>query len=149
MYASKTAVPIEKSRMEIERMLVRFGATAFGSQWDGTHARIGFTYNTLTVRFEMKLPSKDDERFRMATKFRERAEKARDALHQQEVRRLWRALALIVKAKLESVNSGVSAFESEFLASIVATKGGDTVGDVIIPKILKGGFLPQLMEKSS
>jgi hypothetical protein len=46
----------------------------------------------------------------------------------QATRQRWRALALVIKAKLEVVESGISIFEDEFMANIVLP-GGDTVGD--------------------
>jgi len=37
----------------------------------------------------------------------------------QERRRRWRALLLVIKAKLEAVSSGISTLEREFLADVV------------------------------
>lgn len=41
----------------------------------------------------------------------------------QEKRRKWRALSLAIKAKLESVRSGIATFEEEFLPHIVMPDG--------------------------
>ena len=46
----------------------------------------------------------------------------------------WRALNLVIKAKLEAVECGISVFEDEFMASIVLPSG-DTVGDFMKPQI--------------
>jgi hypothetical protein len=43
--------------------------------------------------------------------------------YDQEVRRRWRALGLVIKAKLESVESGIETFESAFMANIVMPDG--------------------------
>lgn len=49
-------------------------------------------------------------------------------------RQRWRALALVIKAKLEAVESGISVFEDEFMANIVLP-GGRTVSEEIRPMI--------------
>jgi hypothetical protein len=50
------------------------------------------------------------------------------------VRRLWRALLLAIKAKLEVVESGLAIFEEEFLSNIVMPDGC-TVGEHARPWI--------------
>jgi hypothetical protein len=143
-FAEKTSVPVERSKSEIERMLVKFGASAFASSWDANKACIQFAYEKAHVRFELPMPDPTSTKFTHVTPYRERAEAARKALYDQDVRRLWRALALIVKAKIESVQSGVETFETAFLAHMVATKNGQTVGEVIIPHLREGRSLPAL-----
>ena len=49
-------------------------------------------------------------------------------------RKRWRALLLIIRAKLEAVESGITTLESEFLANIVLPDGG-TVGQWLAPQI--------------
>lgn len=56
---------------------------------------------------------------------------------EQACRSRWRALLLSVKAKLESVEIGISEFEEEFLAHIVDPATGRTVGEDIVPQIAK------------
>lgn len=53
----------------------------------------------------------------------------------QACRQKWRALNIVVKAKLEAVESGIAMFE-EFLAYIVLPNGL-TVKDVVVPEIKK------------
>ena len=47
-----------------------------------------------------------------------------DAKRGQACRQRWRALLLIIRAKLEAVESGITTLESEFLANIVLPDGG-------------------------
>lgn len=57
------------------------------------------------------------------------------------------ALALVVKAKLEAVESGISTFEQEFMAHIVLPNG-QTTGQWMIPQIeaaYKTGTMPALL----
>jgi hypothetical protein len=121
-YASETTVPVERSRAEIEQTLVRYGASEFQSGWTADMAMIGFRIRDLSVRIALPIPRRDEPRFlwRIVRKVRVRStEKQAEAGWQQEVRQRWRALGLVVKAKLEAVECRISTLEEEFLAFIV------------------------------
>jgi len=66
---------------------------------------------------------------------------------EQACRQKWRALSLVVKAKLEAVESGITTFEDEFLAHIVLPNG-QTVGEQALPRVREayatGGNVPLL-----
>lgn len=49
-FAEGTAIPIERSKAEIESMLVRYGAEQFVSGWGETEARIQFRAKGLLER---------------------------------------------------------------------------------------------------
>jgi hypothetical protein len=49
-------------------------------------------------------------------------------------RQRWRAVLLVIKAKLEAVDSGISTLDQEFLSNIV-TDSGQTIGEVIVPRL--------------
>lgn len=125
-FAAQTSVPVEKSKAEIEAMLAKYGADSFASGWEGDVAQIAFRCRGRFVRFRLTLPSRTDERFTIFirktkytnSRYRRSDEEAR-RLWEQGCRQAWRALALVVKAKLEAVESGISTFEEEFLAHIV------------------------------
>jgi hypothetical protein len=53
---------------------------------------------------------------------------------EQACRQRWRALNLVVKAKLEAVESGIATFEDEFLAYTMLP-GGATVGQWLTPQL--------------
>lgn len=62
-------------------------------------------------------------------------------------RQRWRALALVIKAKLEAVEAGITEFEEEFLAHIVLPNGG-TVGQFMLPQVATAyetGQMPPLL----
>lgn len=132
-YASKTTVTSDKSRAEIERTLTRYGATSFMYGWDQERAVIAFEMNNRRLKFELPMPNKEDFR-RTPTKRQLRSPSAMEAAYEQAVRQRWRALALVIKAKLEAVESGIAVFEEEFLAHIVLPNG-QTVGDYMVPQI--------------
>ncbi len=134
-YASQTAVSSEKSKAEIERMLTRYGATSFASGWQGDQATIVFSMADRRVKFILPLPKKDAREFTHSPKQGYRRSDA-DAYKtwEQATRQRWRALALVVKAKLEAVDSGITSFEHEFMAHIVMPDG-KTVSDHALPMI--------------
>lgn len=127
-YASETTVPVEKSRAEIESVLVKYGARAFSSGWSDGQATIAFQVGDdkrglLFIRFVLPLPKPTEERFiwkvdRYGYKSK-RTEQQAKREHDQDVRQRWRALVLTVKAKLEAVEIGISTLEQEFMAFIV------------------------------
>ena len=132
-YAATTSVSTEQSRAEIERTLQRWGADQFMYGWDGDRAVIGFRASGRQIKFVIDLPDRNDREFTHHSRSRRTADAALKAW-EQACRQRWRALALVIKAKLEAVESGISEFESEFLAHIVLPNGS-TVGDWVAPQI--------------
>ncbi len=146
-YAESTSVPADRSRNEIERTLQRYGAESFAYGWEGQQAVIMFAAHGRRIRFVLPLPDRSDEEFTMTPTGRERTEKAASGVWEQACRQSWRALALVVKAKLEAVEARITTFENEFLAHTVLPSG-QTVGDWVAPSIdnayLTGKMPPML-----
>ncbi len=115
-FAEGTTVAANKTRMEIEDLLKRAGATSFmNAQKDGL-AMFQFLLRGRTIRFTLKLP--DETR------------------NVGEYRRRWRVLLLTIKGKLESVrDETVETFEEAFLAQTVPPDGGPTVGERMLPQL--------------
>ncbi len=144
-YAKNTNVSSELSRLEIEKTLIKYGAENFAYAISGETAMIAFTMNERQVKFILPLPSK--EKFRYTPTGRERTENAKATEWEQACRQRWRALKLVIQAKLEAVECGISVFEDEFMANIVLPSGG-TVGEFMRPQIEKAyisGQLPALL----
>ncbi len=135
-FAEDTKVPIERSKAEIESMLIRYGADQFVSGWGEAEARIQFRANERYIRFVLPIPKKDEARFTQHARYtwKRRSEAEAVKAWEQELRRRWRALALVVKAKLEAVQSGIVGFEDEFMAHIVMPDG-KTVAEHARPMI--------------
>jgi len=135
-FAKGTAVPVSKTRGEIEALVERYGANRFASGWqddvDGVLcAAISFVARGRLVRFKLRMPTKDDLRATLKKKLGWRLTETR--LGQEmgaEQRRRWRFLLLVLKAKLESIESGIESFDEAFLANIV-TDGNLTVYEAI------------------
>src|SRR3712207_3164132 len=100
-YAANTEVSSSRSRDEIERTLERYGADQFLYGWQEDNAVVGFRMQGRQVRFVLPLPSKSEKRFTEHS----RGLRSPEAAHkewEQAVRQRWRALALVIKAKLEA-----------------------------------------------
>jgi len=136
-YAQATNVPVEKSKAEIETLLMKYGADKFASGWDMQGATIGFQLSSRYIRFVLPLPDKMSPEFRFTQeRRRERSDQEALRVWEQACRQKWRALALVIKAKLEAVESGITSFEDEFMAHIVMP-GGNTVSEMVRPHISK------------
>ena len=139
-YARDTQVPSDRSRAEIEQTLRRWGADQFLYAWDERQAVIEFRMRGKRVRFVLPLPDPTSDDFlRTPTRRWERSNAEAEKAYEQAVRQRWRALALVVKAKLEAVESNIVTFEAEFLAHIVLPDNR-TVGQWAVPQV-EGSYL--------
>ncbi len=120
--------------------------------WDEGNGRqfdmIGFRMNDKLLRFVLPLPARDDDEFKYTPVERwEREEKAQQKLWEKACRQRWRALALVVKAKLAAVEAKITTFEEEFLPHIVLPDGS-TVSDYMLPQVEQAyaiGKMPPLL----
>lgn len=147
-FAEKTSVPSDRSRSEIEKTLRRYGATGFMYGWKGDFAVIAFEAQGIRIRFNLPMPNINSDEIRLTPTGKERAESAIEGVYEQAVKQRWRALALVIKAKLEAVETGITLFEEEFLAHIMLPDGG-TVGQFMLPQVktaYETGNMPPLLE---
>lgn len=111
-YAIKTDVPVRRSRDEIENLLAKYGGESFAYAQDSGRAIIGFRITAdsgrkIAVKMELPLP-----------------DRSKSQAHLEQLQRSrWRALVLVVKAKLEACASGISTVEKEFMADLVMPDG--------------------------
>jgi hypothetical protein len=134
-YAENTSVSVEKSKAEIESLLQRYGADQFMSGWDHSSAYIGFKMSGRMIKFVLPLPARNDPEFQTTPAGRRRRDEgAAFKAWEQACRQRWRALALVIKAKLEAVEAGITTFEDEFLAHVVLPDGS-TAGEFLRPQI--------------
>ena len=133
-YAESMTVPSDRSRAEIEKTLARYGATTFQYGWQQDRAAIGFVMSGRQIRFILPLPDRESADFTRTPTGKSRTSTAAEAAYEQAVRQRWRALALMVKAKLEAVASGIVTFEEEFLPHTVLPSG-QTVAQEIMPAV--------------
>ena len=150
-FASQTEVSPEKSRAEIERNLLRYGADQFMYGLRAEAAMIAFRAHGRNIRFILPMPRPDEQRFTHKKDHygypRKLGSAQAAAKWDQEIRSRWRALALVIKAKLEAVESGIAEFEDEFLAHVVLPNG-QTMGDharPLIARAYESGTMPPLL----
>lgn len=130
-YARDTRVPIAQTRNEIERTLERFGADQFAYGQETGRAMIGFRVENRVVRIVLPLVTTAESQRQL----------------EQENRARWRTLALVIKAKLAAVETGISTFEREFLADVLLPDGS-TLGAWIAPQLDQAyaeGSMPALL----
>lgn len=112
-YAARTRVPADRTRLQIEDMMRKRGADQFFSGSDGNRAVLAFRLKGRHIRFSLPL--------------------GRD-LSRQHTDARWRALWLVVKAKLEAVDIGIVSVEDAFLADTVLPDR-QTVAEYMAPQI--------------
>ena len=136
-YAEGTSVEVSRSRAAIEQLVVRHGATSFMSAFDKNRYVVIFELQRRRIRFDIAAPSTKE--YQTTSKWA------------AEERRRWRALLLILKAKLELVQSGDADLDAEFLSYMVLPNGA-TVGSKVLPdldRVISEGTLPPLLPGAS
>lgn len=146
-YAEHTTVSPEKSRMEIEQTLARYGATAFAYMTDETRSAVGFQCKGRSIRIVIEKADAKALKVKRRGYWAHPTDQQRIAWVEGENRRRWRALLLVIKAKLEAVESKIATFDDEFLAYVVMPNG-QTMGEWMAPQIataIAEGKMPQLL----
>lgn len=133
-YAANSSVSPERSRNEIEKLLSRYGASEFGYATRAEAAAIQFTAHNRSVRMTIVMPDKDSRAITRTPTGQLRSQAQVNAAYDQAVRQRWRALVLVLKAKLEAVAAGITTFEREFAGDTVLP-GGKTVWETVSPLI--------------
>ena len=147
-YAAGTEVPADRSRSEIEKTLVRYGATKFLYGWEDDAAVIGFVAHGRHIRFLLPLPDKNSTEFtRTPGRRNVRTPEQAIVAWEQACRQKWRAMALYIKATLEAVESGIVSFDEAFEAHTLLPNG-QTVGQYMQPQIAAAyerGTMPAML----
>jgi hypothetical protein len=114
-YAVDTKVPVDRTRSDIEKLVLKYKCSQYGSAIDNDarRAMVQFTMRRRRISFELPLP---------------------DPILEQQTRSRWRALYLAIKAKLECVESGIESFDEAFLAHIVMPDGR-RFGEISVPQL--------------
>lgn len=161
-FAEGTSVSAEKSRVEIEQLLAKHGATqrSFATDDDTGRTVLTFRLANRHARISMAvdvsllpIPNKRDWDQKpqcpkgwnqwTGSKQREWVAAKRDQMN----RELMRRLLLVLKAKLELIQDGVTTFEREFLADILLPNG-ETMHEAIRGRLAEAydtGNMPLLL----
>ena len=92
----------------------------------GDRLLVAFSMSGRRVQIMLLMPPIDD--YASTPRNARRTAAAQRSAWEQACRQRWRALLLIIRAKLEAVESGITTLESEFLANVMLP-GGGTVRD--------------------
>jgi hypothetical protein len=121
-YAAGTKVDSHRSRAELARLLARYGASDFVVLEHDANATIGFALHGKYVQYLLPLPDPDSPFFTHTPTGRPRVFEAQERAYEQAVRQQWRRALLVMRGKLEAVESGLSTFEREFYGAIAEEK---------------------------
>jgi hypothetical protein len=147
-FASETSVSVERSLEEIKQTIRRYEGSKFAYFEDDARIAIEFSAYQRRVRFVVPLPKRDDTAFRYTTGGRHgKAGSFNENGYQQALRQRYRALLLCIKAKLESVETGIETFDEAFMSQLVLPNG-KTVGETALPQIViayETGTVPPLL----
>ena len=146
-YAKGTAVPISKSRDEIERTIERFGATQYVWMRDDERnlVTVAFRREGIAYRITVTMPSIAD--FRLTPNHRVRSVSGMKSEHDKETRRRFRALGLYLKAILEAIETGIIDARTALVGHMLLPSG-ETVAEYAegeIVRSLASGEAPRLM----
>lgn len=141
-YAQRTKVPESRSKAEIDQLLEQHGCDGLGNYAKGDKCNIMFEIGALRVRVDVEFPPRSS--FASTETGLDRSESAADQAFSQERRRIWRAMLLSIKAKLTSIESGISTIEQEFLPFVVCDND-KTLGEQILPKLLEARTTGKLL----
>lgn len=136
-YAAETEVPVSKTKGAIESLLVLHGAKEFRSGWTETHDTLEFLLHQQRVRFVLPRPDPRDKALTHDRRGYLRAPSTQQRIREQWDRQRWRALYLVIRAKIEAVEAGIAIFEQEFLAFLVGPNDL-TIGDILVPRLAAG-----------
>lgn len=134
VYAARTDTSVEKTKADIERLLMRHNAAGILNAWSKEHgkATIQFKKDDRVVRFVLPLPAPNETQFFIVPRGRgRRSPKAAEEKWAQACRERWRALFLVIKGKLEAAATGIETFEESFLSHIVMPDTGRTVWESV------------------
>lgn len=153
-YATGTTVPVERTRLQLEALLKERGASQLfmATDHEAGSSILGWTMGGRMVRLAVPLPDPKEPRFkfkRWRNSFtgREWPRERQQQLWDQACRARWRAVLLIVLAKFEAIEAGISTLEREFLSDMVMANG-ETVGAWVQPQLEEmyaSGRMPRLL----
>jgi hypothetical protein len=161
-FAEGTSVPVSRSREELQNVLERAGALEVGFVTGaGGRARCAFRLKSSGLLIALEVPEVDPLSFkpgpRDSTRWEESVKRRvhvpgskLDQLVEAERRRRWRALLLVVKAKLEAIASGISTIDGEFMAGIVLASGRTLEAELRprLKELAASGAVPSLLPES-
>lgn len=125
-YATGTDVPVQQSRNEIENLLRKHGAHAFGFQCElatGGQSIVSFYLQQRLFKIPIRVRDESDKCITHTPGGARRNGADRERALAAEERRAWRVAVLWLKAVLEAVESGLMPLETALLPHMVLPNG--------------------------
>lgn len=144
-YAEDTSIELEASITQIVTLVKRVGGERIGQFHDNDRYHVWFSLGERQIRFTVPLVT---EYSGPAKAGNGRAIDPRKWIDQRN-RQKGRALMLVIKAKLESVESGVETFEQAFLSNIVCHNGQtvyERIKEPLAIEYAEGKPMPLMLE---
>jgi hypothetical protein len=146
-YAENTSVSPARTREELEKFLVRKGATGYAAGWEVDRNVVSFIWRDRHVRVEVPLLDRTDPKITHSEGGRRRTARQQEEAYDKMIRSRWRAVFLIIKAKVETIELGASTLDQEFGMSYVLPDG-TTVAENVLPRLQEAfatGRVPALL----
>lgn len=151
-FAKDTSITPEQSMAEIKATLRRWSASELAQYEDDHCVKIAFKTKDRQVKFSLPLPDRKGKEFIRASSNQHGAKGTfSEQMYHQAIRQRYRALLLTIKAKSESVETGIETFDEAFMAQLVLPSG-ETIGEWAAPqieKIYSGQAMPPLLGSGS
>lgn len=164
IFAEHTAVSVEKTKGELERLLVKHGAGQYGTAHDDINGQavVYFALAGFHIRLQIPIPKLDSYPDPKRASYQQKGKKfpqrwdwwseATRAVWvreqwEQACRTRWRCMLLIVKAKLELIGMKLSTVDREFLPDITLPDGR-SVGEWLTPGMkdaYMSGEMPRML----
>lgn len=132
-YASQTDVSIERSEAELKQTLKRYGCYDISSGEFRGQSFLVAHYAKRMIQINLVMP--DRKEFELRANGARQSPKQATLGYEKELRRQWRVMILLLKAKFEAVMARPEIFEWEFLAYLVDPSTNKTIGEQIVPQI--------------
>lgn len=131
-YAQNTKVPVSRSRAELLRILEAHGCDDIvqGGSARRQMAVIQFHYENIPCRIALRLPSPQEERFHLHGSGWQLSPGEAERKYDKELRRIWRCLVLMVKARFEELDANLFS-PQQTLASWMLLPNGTSIGEAL------------------
>ena len=142
LYAKRTTVTAQKTAGDILTLLRGRGVTKTAMYEDERSAQIAFEMDGAAFRIALPLPDPNQKDFHYHSRgVRTQTESLR--LYDAELNRRWRALFMVIKAKIVAVEEGISTMQAEFVGNVVLGDGR-TVSETYAPQLGQLSALGQI-----
>lgn len=127
-YATKTAVPVDRSMAEVRGILLKNNAQAVAIAESLDAASVQFIFENHPYKFIIKYPTFRDHQIQYTKSGKARTETQMHKEINDEHKRLWRAMVLYIKAAIEAHQSGLVNLKKSLMGNLVLSDGsGQTV----------------------